>query len=422
MNSGSESDKFSLADFFLAETDDPLVPPPDYLKWRRDVAWATSLYEPSLGSAAEASCKLGSRPVINMASYGYLALMRHPKIIQAAKDALDQFGTGSCGSPILSGRTILHDKLESGLRLLTGKEGVLTYNSGFAGALGTVAGLLRKGDCAVLDERSHTSLVDGVRVSGARLAFFQHNDPHSLDAILTRESGKRRLVIVEGIYSMDGDMANLPALLEVAESHRVGMLVDEAHSILCCGPGGGGVVEHFGARERVGIQYGTFSKGFSSCGGFAAAAPEIVDYLRFYSNPYGFSCALPPATVAGLSAALEVMREEAWRRERLWDNASYFCQQLQGLGLDTGESDSYVVPIVIGDDRALLYELGHALRDRGLFVSPVDYPSVPLETLRFRASVTAGHSRESLDEALSIIADVIVPAMRSRGLLKGVQV
>lgn len=418
----STSDRFSLADFFFPETDDPLVPPPDYSAWRRETAWATSLYEPVLAGAAEATCLLERDglpvPVINMASYGYLGLMRHPKIIQAAKTALDEFGTGSCGSPILSGRTSLHAGLEERLRKLSGKSGVLTFNSGFAGALGSVAGLLRKGDSAVLDERAHLSLMDGARVAGAKLAFFSHNDPRSLDEVLTREAGKRRLVIVEGIYSMDGDMARLPELLEVAEVHKVGVLLDEAHSILCCGESGGGVAELFGARERVGLQFATFSKGFSSCGGFAAASSELIDYLRFYSNPYGFSCALPPASVAGLSAALDVMEEEGWRRQRLWENADYFRRQAQLLGLHTGDSNSYVVPLLIGSERALLYELGNSLRQRGLFVSPVDYPSVPLEQLRFRASVTAGHSREDLDRALEILADVVVPALRTRGLLR----
>jgi glycine C-acetyltransferase len=221
---------------------------------------------------------------------------------------------------------------------------------------------------------------------------------------------------------MDGDMADLPRLTEVAEAHGVGMFVDEAHSILCCGPNGGGVVEHFRVGSRVGVQYGTFSKGFSSCGGFAAASSDIIEYLRFYSNPYGFTCALPPAIVAVISEALDVMKEEKWRRDRLWENAAYFRTQLQAMGINTGRSNSYVVPIVVGEDRALLYQLGHALRQRGLFVTPVDYPTVPLDQARFRASVTAAHTRENIDEALQILGDVFVPVMRSKGLLRAAQV
>lgn len=420
-----EANRYSLADFYFSDTENPLTPPADYVKWRKDTAWATSLYEPILGGAADPVCTLetedGPLRVINMTSYGYLGLVRHPKVVAAAKAALDLYGVGSCGSPILSGKSVQHRELERGLCELTGKEAVLVFNSGFGGALGSVAGLLRKGDVAVVDERAHLSLLDGARVGGARIVFFAHNNAASLDEVLAAHKGKRRLVIVDGIYSMDGDMADLPRLLDVADSHGVGIFVDEAHSILCCGSTGGGVVEHFGVRARIGLQYGTFSKGFSSCGGFAASSRDVIEYLRFYANPYGFTCALPPATVAGLNMALEVMKEEPWRRERLWDNADYFKRQLWSMGVNTGKSNSYVVPIVVGEDRTLLYELGHALRKRGLFVTPVDYPTVPLDQARFRASVTTAHSRDDLDRALQILADVFVPVMRSKGLLAGKQ-
>ena len=242
-----------------------------------------------------------------MTSFGYLGLVRHPVIVEAAKHALDEFGTGACGSPILSGKSVLHERLEQQLMALTGRDAVLVYNSGYGGALGSAAGLLRKGDVAVIDARAHISLMDGARLGGARIELFEHNDPLSLDQRLSATKGARRLIIVDGMYSMDGDMADLPALLDVAESHRVGLLVDEAHSILCCGPSGGGVVEHFGVRARVGVQYATCSKAFSGAGGFAAASRDLIEYLRFYANSYAFTCALPPAVVAGLSAAIEVM-------------------------------------------------------------------------------------------------------------------
>jgi glycine C-acetyltransferase len=422
MTMAFSAEQFSLADFYFSDSADPLLPPPEYLAWRRDTAWATSLYEPLLCDPAGPVNRLmtenGPQRVINMTSYGYLGLVRHPAIVEAAKAALDEYGTGACGSPILSGKTLLYRDLERKLAKLTGKPSVLVYNSGFGGALGSAAGLMRKGDVAILDARAHISLADGVRVGGARIVFFAHNDPKSLDEALTATAGARRLVFVDGLYSMDGDMANLPALLDVTESHRVGLFVDEAHSILCCGPRGGGVVEHYGVRDRVGVQYGTFSKGFSSAGGFAAASTDLIEYLRFYANPYGFTCALPPAVVAGLVAALDVMENEPWRRERLWENAVYFRSQLQALGVNTGTSTSYVVPIVVGEDRALLYQLGREMRDRGLFVTPVDYPTVPLDQARFRASVTSLHGRAELDEALQVVEDVFVPAMRQRGLLR----
>jgi 7-keto-8-aminopelargonate synthetase-like enzyme len=416
-----DASQFSLADFYYSDSDDPLTPPADYLAWRRATAWATSLYEPVMCDAAGPVNQLqtasGQQRVVNMTSYGYLGLVRHPKVVAAAKQAIDDYGSGACGSPILSGKSVLHQRLEQQLSALTGYPSVLVFNSGFGGALGSAAGLMRKGDVAVVDARAHISMVDGLKVGGAKIAFFEHNSARSLDQVLSTTAGSRRLIFVDGLYSMDGDMADLPALLDVADSHGVGMFVDEAHSILCCGETGGGVVEHFGMRAKVGVQYGTLSKAFSCGGGFAAASTDLIEYLRFYSNTYGFTCALPPSVVAAASAVLDVMQTEGWRRAQLWENAAYFRTQLQSLGIDTGTSTSYVVPIVVGENRTLLYELGRQLREHGLFVTPVDYPTVPLDQARFRASVTALHTRELLDEALQIIEDVFVPAMREKGLL-----
>jgi glycine C-acetyltransferase len=416
-----DASQFSLADFYYSDSDNPLTPPADYVAWRNATAWATSLYEPVMCDAAgpinQLQTTTGMHRVINMTSYGYLGLVRHPTVIAAAKRALDDYGSGACGSPILSGKSVLHQGLERKLSALTGYPSVLVFNSGFGGALGSAAGLMRKGDVAVVDARAHISMVDGLKVGGAKIAFFEHNNARKLDEVLSATAGSRRLIFVDGLYSMDGDMADLPALLDVAESHGVGMFVDEAHSILCCGPNGGGVVEHFGVRDRIGVQYGTLSKAFSCGGGFAAASTDLIEYLRFYSNTYGFTCALPPAVVAAASAVLDVMQSETWRRDQLWANATYFRTHLQSLGIDTGTSTSYVVPIVVGEQRALLYELGHQLRAAGLFVTPVDYPTVPLDQARFRCSITALHTRELLDEALQILEDIFVPAMRAKGLL-----
>ena len=416
-----DASQFSLADFYYSDSDDPLTPPADYLAWRRATSWATALYEPVLCEAAGPINRLqtadGVQRVINMTSYGYLGLVQHPAVVAAAKQALDDYGTGACGSPILSGKSALHRELERKIGGLTGYPGVLIFNSGFGGALGSAAGLMRKGDVAVVDARAHVSMVDGLKIGGAKIVFFEHNDARALDEALSATRGTRRLIFVDGLYSMDGDLADLPALLDVAESHGVGMFVDEAHSMLCCGATGGGVVEHFGVRGRVGIQYGTLSKAFSCAGGFAATSSDLIEYLRFYADSYGFTCALPPSVVAGASAVIDVMQAEPWRRAHLWENANYFRTQLQSLGIDTGTSTSYVVPIVVGEQRTLLYELALQLRARGLFVTPVDYPTVPLDQARFRASVTALHTRELLDEALQIIEDVFVPPMRAKGLL-----
>ena len=243
----------------------------------------------------------------------------------------------------------------------------MLFNSGFGGALGALAGLLRKGDTAVLDDRSHMSLIEGTRLSQAQLKLFLHNDATSLDEALSSAEGRRRVVVLEGIYSVDGDTANLPALLDVAERHHVGVLIDEAHSMLTAGPTGGGLTEEFGAGKRITLFYGTFSKAFAGVGGFVAGPTPTIDYLRVYANTYGFSCALPPSVVGGLLAALDVAKGDGSLRECLWDRAAYFRAGLHRLGLDSGGSTTQVVPIIIGSNRRLLYEFGNELLRRGLF-------------------------------------------------------
>lgn len=408
----------SLADFYLPDSDDPLVPSVEFNQWWRAVSWATQLYEQSMldGPGARMSLLVDGRPrrVLNFASYNYLALSKHPETVAAAKAALDQYGVGACGSPILSGMTDLHRRLEERLSAFLGREATMLFNSGFGGALGMLAGTLRRGDVAVLDSKCHISLIEGAKLSGARVELFDHNDPGALDACLDRHRDKRRIVVTEGIFSMDGDMGDLPALVPVAERHDVSIVIDEAHSILACGATGRGVTEHFGVDDRVAIKYATLSKAFAAIGGFISGAADTIQYLRYFANSYGFSCALPPAIVAAALASLDIATRDSTLRTRLNENAAYFRKSLTGLGLDIGESTTQVVPIIVGSDRELLYKLGLALRDRGLFLAIVDYPSVPEDRVRFRASITAGHSHADLDEALNIIADTLVPALRGR--------
>ena len=398
--------KFSLSNFLAGESNDPLQAPASFTEWVRRGAWAAELYEPELLASADARTVINyggkPRPVINLCSYNYLGLANHPEVLAAAHEALRTHGMGACGSPLLSGMTDLHRELERRVAKF--------LNSGFGGALGTISGLLRKSDVALLDNRSHLSLRDGAVLSRCRTEKFEHNDPASLDVALTRQKARRQLVIVEGIYSMDGDFGNLTELLAVAESHGASVFIDEAHSMLGCGEHGRGAAEHFGVEDRVPLVYGTFSKAFGALGGFVAGSKETLQYLRFYAHPYVYSCALPPVVIAALLKALELGTSQPELRAQLWENADYFHAQLQNLGLDTGASTTYVMPIVIGD-RDRMYRLGHELRRRGLWVAPVDYPAVPQDRICFRACVTAKHTRADLDEALNILADTLVPAM-----------
>jgi 8-amino-7-oxononanoate synthase len=406
--------KLSLSNFLAGESDDPLQAPATFTNWIRLGAWAVELYEPELLATADARTVINyagkPRPVINLCSYNYLGLANHPEVLAAAHEALRTHGLGACGSPMLSGMTDLHRELERRVAKFLGREDAMLFNSGFGGALGTISGLLRKSDVALLDNRSHLSLRDGAVLSRCRTEKFEHNDPASLDAALSRQKGRRQLVIVEGIYSMDGDFGNLTELLSVAESHGASVFIDEAHSTLACGEHGRGAAEHFGVEERVPLVYGTFSKAFGALGGFVAGSRETLQYLRFYAHPYVYSCALPPVVIAAILKALELGTSQPELRAQLWENADYFHAQLQGLGLDAGASTTYVMPIVIGD-RERMYRLGHELRRRGLWVAPVDYPAVPQDRICFRACVTAKHTRADLDEALNILADTLVPAL-----------
>lgn len=402
----------SLADFYFSDSDDPLVPPESFTQWAEEGAWAMSMYEPQMLSGVAPRMNISragvTSRVVNLSSYNYLGLAMHPEVIEAATRALRDYGTGACGSPLLSGKSNLHRELEEQLAAFTGREDCIIFNSGFAGGMGTLAGLLRKGDVAILDAKTHLCSIDGAKLAKAKLQFFAHNDPDSLDEVLQQTAGQRRLIVVEGVYSMDGDTADLPRLLPVAEKHGVGVLIDEAHSILCYGAHGRGVIEHFNAESRVALQFATFSKAFAGAGSFTVGPRKLLQYLRFYINPYGFSCALPPSVVAGVSKALEIATRDNSLRERLWANTRYFRERAIAIGLNVGESTSQVVPIIIGSDRRRLYELTAQMHARGLFLAPVDYPSVPEDGLRFRVAITAAHAREDLDLALQILEDTVV--------------
>src|SRR5437867_3298237 len=387
--------KLSLSNFLAGESDDPLQAPASFTNWMRVGAWAVELYEPELLASADARTVINyggkPRPVINLCSYNYLGLANHPEVLAAAHEALRTHGMGACGSPMLSGMTDLHRELERRVAKFLRREDAMLFNSGFGGALGTISGLLRKTDVALLDNRSHLSLRDGAVLSRCRTEKFEHNDPASLDAALSRHKGRRQLVIVEGIYSMDGDFGNLKELIAVAESHGASVFIDEAHSMLACGEHGRGAAEKFGVEDRVPLLYGTFSKAFGALGGFVAGSKETLQYLRFYAHPYVYSCALPPVVIAAILKALELGTSQPELRAKLWENADYFHAQLRKLGFDTGASTTYVMPIVIGD-RELMYRLRHDLRPRAPRAAPVDYPAVPHHRTSSPPSPTAKHT------------------------------
>jgi len=411
---------FSLADFFYNDNPDVLGPPSDFDEWitHPDVRKGFSFFEQELLEAPRVSTRVRSksdgkeRKMINLTSYNYLGLSTHPEVITATKAALDRYGLGSSGAPLLSGTFDIHTEFARRLAKFKRKEDCILYSSGLGANVGAIQGIMRKGDCLILDEKCHKSLIDGGTLSGTKILFFAHNDMKSLEMMLEKAKGRRTLVVVEGVYSMDGDLPKLAEILELCEIYGAGSYVDEAHSTLIFGANGRGVGEHFGVEERIGISFGTFSKSFGGVGGFICAAEPLIRYLKGYSSPWNFSCAPSPAVIGGLMKALEVATRDTSLRDALWANVEYVRSGLEGMGLNLGGSESQVIPIIIGHSGEKLMDYAESMQKRGLFLQPVDFPAVPAHARRFRISVSSQLNRSAMDEALSIIEDVIVKGLK----------
>ena len=411
---------FSLADFFYNDNPDVLGTPLDFEKWinHSDVRKSFSFFEPEILEAPRVSTRIRSkldgkvRKVINLTSYNYLGLSTHPEVIAATKAALDKYGLGSSGAPLLSGTFDIHTEFARRLAEFKLKEDCILYSSGLGANVGAIQGIMRKGDYLILDEKCHKSLIDGGNLSGAKMLFFTHNDMKNLELMLEKAKGKRTLVVVEGVYSMDGDLPRLTEILELCEIYRAGSYIDEAHSTLIFGENGRGVAEHFGVEDRIGISFGTLSKSFGGVGGFVCSNKPLIRYLKGYSSPWNFSCAPSPAVIGGLMKALDVATRDSSLRDTLWANVNYMRNGLKGMGLNLGESESQVIPIIIGHSGEKLMGYAESMQKRGLFLQPVDFPAVPAYSRRFRISISSQLTRNEMDETLSIIEDVIIKGFR----------
>jgi 8-amino-7-oxononanoate synthase len=360
---------------------------------------------------------VNGRRMLMLGSNAYLELTTHPLVKARAAAAVQQYGTGCAGSRFLNGTLPIHLELERRLADLVGKPAALVFPTGFQTNTGVVASLVHQGEYIIVDKYIHACILDGCTLSQGTLVRFNHNDMADLEEKLARVPRQaNKLIITDGIFSMEGDLCDLPRIVQLAHRYGAQVMVDDAHGIGVIGPGGSGTAAHFGLTGEVDLIMGTFSKSLAAIGGFIAGPERVINYLMHMARPFVFSASASPASVAAVLGALDVMAAEPERRQRLWDNARFLKQGFQELGFDTGNSESPIIPIVAGDwDRCL--EVWRFLQEEGIFVNPVLPPAVPPGRCMIRISVTAGHTREQLSWALGRFAKAaryfgILPAGR----------
>jgi len=361
----------------------------------------------TLEGAQRARARFDGRDVINLASNNYLGLADHPRLNEAASRAALAFGAGSGAVRTIAGTMTMHHELERRFANFKHAEAALMFQSGFTANAGTVAAILRKEDVIVSDRLNHASIIDGARLSRAEIKVFPHKDVKAADTLLqeTAAPGRRQLLVTDGVFSMDGDIAPLPDLVEIAERRGAIMMVDDAHASGVLGAGGAGTVDHFGLNGRVDIQVGTLSKAIGVLGGFIAGSHHLIAWLQNRGRPFLFSTSAPPAVVAACIAALDVIRDEPERLERLWSNTALFKEGLHALGFDMGASESPITPLITGDEtKAQMF--ADQLFDAGVFSPAIVFPTVAKGTARVRTIVTADHTERDLQEALEIFGRV----------------
>jgi 8-amino-7-oxononanoate synthase len=348
----------------------------------------------------------GKRRVM-IGSNNYLGLTHDPRVIAAAQAAIAKYGSACTGSRFLNGNTDLHDRIEVKLAELTGKEAGLVFSTGFQTNLGVIATLVGRTDFVYIDKLDHASIVDGCFLSAGDTVRFRHGDLDDLEAKLARgnRNGGGKLIVVDGVFSMEGDIVDLPRLVELCAQHDARLVVDDAHSIGVLGETGAGTAEHFGLTNQVDLIVGTFSKSFASIGGFVTGEREVIEYLKHQARSLIFSASMPPSACAAVLTCIDIMAAEPERRLKLWENADYMRAGLRSLGYDTGVSETPIVPVLMGND-SLTFHFWRSLFDNGVFTNPVVAPAVPEKESRIRTSYSATHTRDQLDFVLDVFAKV----------------
>jgi glycine C-acetyltransferase len=377
----------------------------DELKNLRD----TGLYNTirTLGSPQGAWLIVDGKRVLNFCSNNYLGLANHPRLVAAAKQAMDDYGMGPGAVRTIAGTMDLHLELEDRIAKFKGVEDAITFQSGFTANLGTIPALAGKEDMIFSDELNHASIIDGCRLSGAPIMRYTHADPDSLEAVIQENQGKfrRGLIITDGVFSMDGDFPPLDKIADIAEAHDLMLMVDDAHGEGVLGNGGRGIVDHFHLHGRVDIEVGTFSKAFGVMGGVVAGKTKIIEWLRQRGRPFLFSSAITVPDVAATIAAIDVLEESTELVDRLWKNADIFKREMGVLGFDTGKSMTPITPVMLGDAK-LAREFSRRLYEEEVFAMALGFPTVPRGLARIRVMISAAHSKNDLDQALAAFAKV----------------
>ena len=391
-------DLFEVRDYFWAYLQDATLK--GYMVYGNPVRTAPKaefeMYDRYLDSA---------RTFLNFCSYNYLGYSCHPEVIKETQAAIGKYGTGAVSAPLLSGYYDLSQRLEEEIARFKKKEAAVIFPTGYGANLGVLSCLLKPGDVAVLDILSHASIYDGVRLAGADIKVFSHNSAKHLERVLASLKGKRVIVCVEGVYSMDGDLANLPEIVAVCKKYGAKILLDEAHSTLIFGENGRGVAEYYGVEDQIDLTIGTFSKSFGAIGGFVVGEQKLMAYLKMFARSYVFSCAMAPHTAAGILKVLEIYEHDKTERDKLWENTRYMQKRLLEAGLDIGDTKSQVIPVIAGSDRRLR-EISKRIFQRGLFTGVVTYPAVSTKRTRLRLSISSYHSKEQLDACAEILTEV----------------
>lgn len=345
--------------------------------------------------------QIAGKPVLMFGSNSYLGLTNHPKIKEAAKAAIDKYGSGCVGSRFLNGTLDIHLELEEKLAQFVGKDAALVFSTGFQVNLGVISAMAGRNEHLILDELDHASIIDGSRLSFAKTVKFRHNDMASLEHVLFRlPYDEAKLIVVDGIFSMEGDIINLPEVIKLAKKYNASVMVDDAHSLGVLGPQGRGTSAHFGLTNDVGLIMGTFSKSFASLGGFIAADNSTIEFLKHNARSLIFSASMTPASTASVLAALEIIKAEPERIEQLWHLTHFAIAMFQKYGFDIGETKSPIIPVYVRDDMKT-FQFTKMLSDEGVFVNPVVSPATTSDASLIRFSLMATHTEAQIEEAIS---------------------